>query len=87
MKSHIIVWKRSALKEIKRLPKELAKTIGHVVSGLAKNPFPPGVRKLVGSDYDFRIRVGDYRIIYTIHSEILTIEIIKIGHRREVYKK
>ena len=55
------------------------------MEALATNPFPSGCIKLSGSDRAYRIRVGDYRIIYEFLDEILTIEVIKIGHRRDVY--
>ena len=54
--------------------------------GLAANPRPPGVEKLAGPDDFYRIRVGDYRIIYQIQDDVLMILVVKIGHRREVYR-
>lgn len=56
------------------------------VETLAEDPSLAS-KKLVGSDSIYRIRVGDYRIIYSIESSVLTIEIIKVGHRREIYRK
>ena len=53
---------------------------------LASNPLPPVANKLVGRD-NYRLRVSDYRIVYSIHENILTIKIISIGHRREIYKR
>ena len=57
------------------------------VENLADNPYPSNSKKLIGSDAVYRIRVGNYRIIYNIQSSVLTIEVIKIGHRREIYQK
>ena len=57
------------------------------VESLAEDPLQTGSKKLVGSDSIYRIRVGDYRIIYSIEFSVLTIEIIKVGHRRQVYRK
>ena len=57
------------------------------VEKLVTNPYPSGSKKLMGSESIYRIRVGDYRIIYNIQSSVLTIEVIKVGHRREVYRK
>jgi mRNA interferase RelE/StbE len=86
MPSYEILWKRSAVKELKQLPKETIKKIHSIVTGLSDNPLPEGVRKLVGSEHTFRIRSGDYRIVYSIRSEKLTVEIIRVGHRKDIYK-
>lgn len=53
---------------------------------LAKNPRPQGITKLKGHENLFRLRVGDYRIIYTIEEAVLVVLIVKVGHRREIYK-
>jgi mRNA interferase RelE/StbE len=57
------------------------------VEQLSTDPYPSGVRKLVGSEHTYRIRVGDYRIIYSILASALLIEIIRVGHRRDVYNR
>jgi len=87
MASYKIRWKSSAKKELKKLDKKIILRILQAVEKLANNPRQSGSRKLVGSESIYRIRVGDYRIIYNIESSLLTIEIIKVGHRREVYRK
>jgi mRNA interferase RelE/StbE len=63
--------------------------IGDAVRLLAHSPFAPqlGVKKLRGTHDLYRMRVGDYRILYEVRSEIVTIVVIKIGHRREVYRR
>ena len=81
-----IQWKSSAVKELQKLPQEIIRKIHHAVEDLGQNPHPYGSKKLVGSENGFRIRLGDYRIIYTITSKTLTIEIVRIGHRKNVYK-
>ena len=55
-------------------------------SYLADNPRPRGVEKLEGRENRYRIRVGDYRVIYEIHDEVLLVLVVRIGHRREVYR-
>ncbi len=57
------------------------------IDELAQNPRPSGVRKIMGSDIDYRIRMGDYRIIYQINDSERVVEIRGIGHRKEIYKK
>ena len=54
---------------------------------MADNIYSSGSKKLIGSDSIYRIRVGDYGIVYNIQSSVLTIEIIKVGHRREIYRQ
>jgi mRNA interferase RelE/StbE len=56
------------------------------ITVLESNPLPPVAKKLVGRD-SYRLRVSDYRIVYSIHENILTVKIISIGHRREIYKR
>lgn len=81
-----IRWRKSTRKDLRRIePREVRKIVS-AVEELAKNPFPAGCTKLSGSDRAYRIRVGDYRIIYEIIDDMLVIEIIKVSHRRDVYK-
>ena len=56
------------------------------ISALSHNPRPDGCKKLAGFENIYRIRIGNYRVIYNIKDEILTVLVVKIGHRRDVYK-
>jgi mRNA interferase RelE/StbE len=87
MDSYRIEWKRSATQELRRLPREIVGRILKAVEQLSTDPYPSGVRKLVGSEHTYRIPVGDYRIIYSILASALLIEIIRVGHRRDVYNR
>jgi mRNA interferase RelE/StbE len=87
MDSYRVEWKRSAVKELRRLPKEVVARIVRAVEQLPTNPFPPGVRKLVGSRHTYRLREGDYRIIYNVEGLSLVIEIVKVGHRKDIYDR
>lgn len=79
--------KPSALKELNKLPKATVKKAEKAIDALALNPRPDGVKKLKNSAEDlYRIRFGDYRIIYSIEEEIKIVDILKIGHRKEIYK-
>lgn len=82
-----IRWKNSAIKELKKLSKDTISRIIKAVEKLSETPYPDGVRKLVGSEHTYRIRVGDYRIIYTLLGSDLVIEIIRVGHRKDIYNK
>ncbi len=86
MASYRIEWKRSALKELRRLPSPVQRRIFQAVEDLTDNPYPHGVVKLTGSKHSYRLRVGDYRVVYTVESSILLIEIVRIRHRRDVYR-
>jgi mRNA interferase RelE/StbE len=77
--------KRSAEKELWRLPKADLRRIVEGMQGLGREPRPAGCEKLFGESV-YRVRQGDYRILYAIDDEQHLIEIIKIGHRREVYR-
>jgi mRNA interferase RelE/StbE len=87
MNLYKIQWKKSAKKELKKLDKQVILRILQAVENLAEDPWQSASKKLVGSDSIYRIRVGEYRIIYSLESSVLTIEIIKVGHRKEVYRK
>jgi mRNA interferase RelE/StbE len=87
MDSYSIEWKRSAAQELKKLPREVVGRILRTVEQLATEPYPSGVRKLVGAEHTYRIRVGDYRIIYSVVASALIIEIIRVGHRRDIYNR
>jgi len=78
--------KNSVKKSLANIPKPLINKITGLIDALANNPYPPGYKKLMGSDHTYRIRTGDYRIIYSVFDGCLTIHIVKIGHRKDVYK-
>ena len=82
-----IEWKRQALKEIKRLPKEAVARIVAAAEALRSDPFPPGSRKLAGREDTYRIREGSYRVVYSVVASRLVIEVIRVGHRKDVYRK
>lgn len=88
-----IVVTESAAKELKRIPAKMQDRIFEKIQDLAQEPKPYGHKKLKnfdmpGSEQDdyYRIRVGDYRVIYTIENEQITIFIMKIAHRKDVYE-
>jgi mRNA interferase RelE/StbE len=81
-----IEWKRSAVKELEKLPRPMISKIVSAVDNLSANPFPQGVRKLVGTEGTYRIRIGDYRVLYNINENRLIVEVIRVGHRKDVYK-
>ena len=86
MDTYQIEWKRSAMKELEKLPRPMISRIVSAVDNLSSNPYPEGVRKLAGSEYSYRIRVGDYRVLYNIIRNRLVVEIIRVGHRKDIYR-
>ncbi len=76
-----------AVKTLRNLPRPDQRRIAARIDALAENPRPPGVEKLEGADDLYRIRAGDYRIVYRIEDERLLVLVIRIGHRREVYRR
>jgi len=77
----------SAEKELNKLSNSLIVRIAPRLENLAANPRPPGCRKLRGGDKEWRIRVGDYRVVYTIDDTSLLVEVTRIRHRSEVYER
>jgi mRNA interferase RelE/StbE len=73
-----------ALRLLRRLPANVRPTIAQAIRSLAGNPHPPGVGR--GPDGTYKVRVGDYRILYDIEDDQLLILVVKAGHRREVYR-
>lgn len=84
---YAIFFKESAKKEIEKISEPYFSKIETAITNLEENPRPQDCKKLKGTTNSYRIRVSNYRIIYTIEDDILTIEIIKIGHRKNIYKK
>ena len=80
-----IILPKSVQKELDRLPDEILNRILARLAALEVNPRPADVKKLKGRDA-WRIRVGDYRVIYEIHDRVLQIIVITVGHRREIYR-
>ncbi len=81
-----VVVERAAEKDLKRLSAEIRSRVANVLRALAENPRPSSSRKLAGTKHDWRVRVGDYRIIYEIADVIRVVRIQRIRHRREVYR-
>ena len=81
-----IEWKASAVKELRSLDRQWIPRVLAAITELASNPFPSGVKKLHGSEHTYRLRVNDYRVIYEIQQNKVMIEIVRIRHRKDVYR-
>ena len=85
MASYSLFIKPSAAKEIEAVPKPDRRRIVSKIMSLSSDPRPPGCEKLSGHD-QYRIRQGNYRILYEIHDLKLIVVVVKVGHRRDVYR-
>ncbi len=77
---------RTAEKQLEKLNRDDQRRVGRAILALADDPHPQGSRKLTGYDDVFRIRVGRYRVLYSISGKTLIIIILKIGHRKDAYR-
>lgn len=86
MASYRVEITRSAERQLGRLPRPDQERMARAMLALAEDPFPRGTRKLSGYDDVFRVRVGRYRILYSVSDAEVIIIILKIGHRKDVYR-
>jgi len=86
VESYKIYFRKSAAKELEKLPKAALRKIIKRIERLSDEPRPAGCEKLSGHEL-YRVRQGDYRIVYSIQDNELTIWVIKVGHRKDIYKR
>lgn len=75
-----------ASRDLKRLPAQVQVRLKGHIDGLAENPRPRGVLKLRGDPNAYRIRVGDYRVLYEVHDQVLVVIVLKVADRKEAYR-
>ena len=86
--AHRVEFTPAAQRELRALDGEIHRRVAAAIDDLADDPRPPGVKQMHGKAPDvWRIRVGDYRVLYRIRDDVLTVLVVKIGHRREVYRR
>lgn len=83
--SYSVYFKPSAEREFKKLDPPIKKRIAKKLEALALKPFPSGSKRLVQSD-NFRLRIGDFRVLYTVNEKSKRVWILAVGHRKEVYR-
>jgi mRNA interferase RelE/StbE len=83
--SYSVYVKRSAAKELETLPLKDRRRVAARIGALANEPRPTGVEKISGQE-KYRVRQGDYRVLYTIDDSALTVTVVKVGHRGDVYR-
>jgi mRNA interferase RelE/StbE len=83
---YTIEFRPAAARDFRKLSKHDQRRIGARIESLAVTPRPAGVKQLAASEKLYRIRVGDYRILYQILDRVLRVLVVEIGHRRDVYR-
>lgn len=86
MEAHAIQFKPLALRQLEKLPRDVQKRLATKIEGLRNDPFPPGCKKMVSVVDVWRIRAGDYRVVYQVHRGVLLVLVLTVGHRKDVYR-
>ncbi len=85
--AYAIRFRPSAARAMRKLPRAAQERIAPRIEALGENPRPPDAEKLTGQQSGYRIRAGEYRILYEVRDAVFIVTIMKIGHRREVYRQ
>jgi len=86
MAEYAITFARSARRELEALETKVVARIFQRIEALGKEPRPSGCKKLVGSKWLWRIRVGDYRVVYAVYDDKQAVDIVAVRHRKDVYE-
>ena len=84
--AYTIQFKPLALRQLERLPREAQKRLSTKIEALREDPFPPGSKKMAAIPDTWRIRAGDYRVVYQVHRGALIVLVLTVGHRKDVYR-
>ena len=84
--THRIEIAPAALRQMRKLDAQALRRVQAAIELLAGQPRPPGAKKLVGGDGEWRVRTGDYRIVYEVHDTVLVVLVVAVGHRRDIYR-
>ena len=87
MDTYQIEWKPSAIRELKRLDRQVVQRIISSIEQLQNSPFPSGYRKMRSAEHSYRLRVGDYRVVYEVFHSRSLIQIVRVRHRKDAYRK
>ncbi|BFM25206.1 type II toxin-antitoxin system RelE family toxin [Microbacterium sp. che218] len=85
--SYRVKFTTAAARQVRKLPRPARDRVLEAISGLRENPRPPAAKKLVGEQTAWRIRIGDYRVIYDVFDGELVVTVVRAGHRRDVYDR
>jgi mRNA interferase RelE/StbE len=84
--AYTIQFKPVALREFEKLPRDAQKRLAAKIDSLRKDPFPAGCKKMTGIPDAWRVRVGDYRVVYQVHQKMQLVVVLTVGHRKDVYR-
>lgn len=85
--SHRVLLSPGAVRALRKLDPQARRRVQAVLELLAETPRPPGARKLSGGSGEWRVRSGDYRVVYEIDDGVLTVLAVAVGHRRDIYQR
>jgi len=86
MASFRLEWRSSVHKDLRKLPPDINARIVEAATGLISDPFSSGVKKLSGCEHTYRVRIGDYRIIYAVNPSQSLVIVQRVRHRKDVYR-
>ena len=84
--SYQVILEAAARRQIRKLPQSIQETLLARITQLGQDPRPTGCKKLKGRKNEYRIRAGNYRVIYSIEDKALVVRVIRAGHRRDAYE-
>jgi mRNA interferase RelE/StbE len=85
--AYVVAFKPAAVRDLRKLPEDARRRVAARIDALAAEPRPAGVEALQGASDLYRIRVGDYRVLYQLRRTALVVLVVRIGHRRDVYRR
>lgn len=77
----------AAVRQLRKLDRGAQRRVQAAIELLAGEPRPNGAKKLAGGDGEWRVRTGDYRVVYQIHDNVLLVLVVAVGHRRDIYER
>ena len=77
----------AAVRQLRKLDPAARRRVQAAIELLAHQPRPSGAKKLAGGDGEWRVRTGDYRIVYEVHDDVLLVLVVAVGHRRDIYQR
>ena len=84
--AYTIQFKPLAFRQLEKLPRDIQKKLAAKIDALRADPFPSGCKKMVAIPDTWRVRVGDYRVVYQVHQKVLLVIVLTVGHRKDVYR-
>jgi len=85
--TYTLKFRPKATRQFRKLPQEIQDRLEPHIEALKQDPRPPGAEKITGSKDTYRLRVGNYRVIYEVYDTYLLVSVILLGHRREIYRQ